>query len=406
MSADRSQFRRRRNMVLRVADEMVLDIAQFLKGQVAVDHIAKCSLLCPITGKSLAVTADELSAVAAVPAHRWLDHSEVQALGAEEKVRLVDLARRGILMADPPFDGWEALADGEQALEQAHWLDLAAVFHAHSRWDGVVGLDVMPEGNQDTAYAQVERMLGPRADPPPHFFERADAGKRIEWHAPALSGPFFDILLSRRTTRAYRTDEPLASAALERMLYAVFGTHGIKQLAPGFTVLKRTSPSGGALHSIEAYVLAINVSDVPPGLYHYETRSHALAELELLDTTSARELALQFTAGQAYFAEAHALVVHVARFERSFWKYSHHRKAYKSVLMDSGHLSQTFYLTAEHLGLGVFYTAAINDADIARRLHLAPEREAAVAVNGVGLAATGHDERHFMPDRYTPVSLY
>ncbi len=404
MSADRRQFRRRRSMVLRVADEMVLGIAQFLKGQIAVDHVGKFSVLCPITCKTLVVTADELSAVAAVPAHRWLDHSEFEALDAEARMRLVDLARRGILLADPPFDGWETLSEGEQALEQAHWLDLAAVFHAHSGWDGVVGLDVMPGGDKDSAHAQVERMLGPRADPPPHFHERADARKRIEWEAPALSDPFFDILLSRRTTRAYRTDERLASAALEKMLYAVFGTQGTKQLAPGFTVLKRTSPSGGALHSIEAYVLTINVADVPPGLYHYETGSHSLAELELLDIDSARELALQFTAGQAYFAEAHALVVHVARFERSFWKYSRHRKAYKSVLMDSGHLSQTFYLTATHLGLGAFYTAAINDVDISRRLRLAPQKEAAVAINGVGLAATGRDELHFMPDRYTPGS--
>ena len=58
-------------------------------------------------------------------------------------------------------------------------------------------------------------------------------------------------------------------------------------------------------------------------------------------------------------------MIHVARFDRNFWKYAQHRKAYKAVLMDSAHLSQTFYLTAAHLGLGAFYTAAINDADIA-----------------------------------------
>ena len=39
--------------------------------------------------------------------------------------------------------------------------------------------------------------------------------------------------------------------------------------------------------------------------------------------------------------------------------------------MDSGHLSQTFYLTATHLGLGAFCTAAINDADIERILDAA-----------------------------------
>ena len=62
--------------------------------------------------------------------------------------------------------------------------------------------------------------------------------------------------------------------------------------------------------------------------------------------------------------------------------------------MDSGHLSQTFYLTATHLGLGAFYTAAINDADVAERLRLPRGREAAIAISGVGLALNGRDELH------------
>ena len=98
-------------------------------------------------------------------------------------------------------------------------------------------------------------------------------------------------------------------------------------------------------------------------------------------------------------------MIHVARFDRTFWKYAQHRKAYKAVLMDSAHLSQTFYLTAAHLGLGAFYTAAINDADIARRLRLKPVREAAIAINGVGLADSGRDELHFVTDPYRPTGI-
>ena len=73
--------------------------------------------------------------------------------------------------------------------------------------------------------------------------------------------------------------------------------------------------------------------------------------------------------------------------------------------MDSAHLSQTFYLTAAHLGLGAFYTVAINDADIGSRLRLKPVREAAIAINGFGIADNGRDDLQFMPDPYRPTGI-
>ena len=386
------RLRRRRYFLLRIGDETTLDIARFLSGDISTRRNARCWLLCPITGRELPVTADDLQLVMTLPAETWLE--------CKASVGLVDLASRGILLADPPADGWEQLASGEQTLEQAHWLDVAAVYHAHSSWQSVEGGDVLPTADAETQRENLESWRRVQGDPPPHFVERADAHGRIALRVPVLSGAFFDTLMARRTTRAFRTDESLPRLALERILYAVFGTHGIKHFAPGVAAIKRTSPSGGALHPIEAYVLAIHVDGVPSGLYHYETASHALAELERMDIGSARNLACTFMAGQTYFAESHALVIHVARFDRNFWKYALHRKAYRAVLMDSGHLSQTFYLTATYLGLGAFYTAAINDVDVAERLRLPRGREAAIAISGVGLASNGRDELHFVPYPY------
>jgi putative peptide maturation dehydrogenase len=396
------RLRRRRYFLLRIGDETTLDIARFLSGEISTKRNARCWLLCPITGRDLPITADELQLVMTLPVESWLECKASQGGDSEDAVRMVDLARRGIVVSDPSADGWEHLAMGEQTLEQAHWLDLAAVYHAHTRWQGVLG--VAPQSKADI-HEQLENLDSWRracGDPPPHFVERSDSRGRIALRAPVLSGVFFDTLIARRTTRAFRTDEPLPRSALEQMLHVVFGAHGIKHLVPGVVAIKRTSPSGGGLHPIEAYVLALHVEGVPSGLYHYEAASHCLAELERMDTASARSLASAFMAGQAYFAQAHALVIHVARFDRTFWKYVQHRKAYGVVLMDSGHLSQTFYLTATHLGLGAFYTAAINDADIAERLRLPPGREAAIGINGVGIVLTGQDELHFVPDPYEP----
>jgi len=399
------RLRRRRYCLLRIADEEVLDVGRFLRGEIQLRAEPRCTLLCPVRGEPLPLTTAELALIATVPADRWLTVAELKILDEDAQARLLDLAHRGVLLSDPAPEGWDDLVPSEQVFEDMQWLDLAAVYHAHSRWQGVDGSSISREQDEEAHRARLEELRQLRGDPPPHFVRRPDAQERTALRVPVLEGPFFEALLARRTTRAYNSRQPLPLSALQVMLYSVFGTHGIKYFAPGIAGIKRTSPSGGALHPIEAYVLVVNVDELPAGLYHYETGAHALARLEGMDGASASKLAFEFTAGQTYFAEAHALVIHVARFDRNFWKYAQHRKAYKAVLMDSAHLSQTFYLTAAHLGLGAFYTAAINDADIGSRLRLTPIREAAIAINGIGIADSGRDELHFTPDPYQPTGI-
>jgi nitroreductase len=59
-------------------------------------------------------------------------------------------------------------------------------------------------------------------------------------------------------------------------------------------------------------------------------------------------------------------------------------RAYGVLLMDAAHLSQSFYLVCTQLGLGAFFTAAINSANIDDRLGLEVFSEGALAVSGCG----------------------
>ena len=77
-----------------------------------------------------------------------------------------------------------------------------------------------------------------------------------------------------------------------------------------------------------------------------------------------------------------------ARFARSFWKYRRHAKILRAILLEAGHLSQTFYLLCTQLGLGPYVTAAIDDAELERALDLDPLFEAPLAVCGCGRAPT------------------
>ena len=68
------------------------------------------------------------------------------------------------------------------------------------------------------------------------------------------------------------------------------------------------------------------------------------------------------------------------------WKYQHPR-AYRVVLLDAGHLCQTFCLTATWLGLAPFCTAALKDTLIEKDLGIDGIRESVLYIAGVGLPA-------------------
>jgi putative peptide maturation dehydrogenase len=221
--------------------------------------------------------------------------------------------------------------------------------------------------------------------PPPAF--RAARGERVELPAAQRDGQLYDALLRRRTTRSFDTERALPAAELATVLRYVFGYHGFAPLFGEITTLKRTSPSAGGFHPVEAYPLVLRVEGVEPGLYRYDGRGHALERVAAIEPGDARELAARFVCGQTYFADAHVVVVLAVRFERAFWKYRNHPKALAALLMDAAHLSQTLYLVCTELGLGAFVTAAVNNVDIDERLGLDGYAEGALAVCGFGIPA-------------------
>ncbi|MDE2223767.1 MAG: putative peptide maturation dehydrogenase [Xanthomonadaceae bacterium] len=171
------------------------------------------------------------------------------------------------------------------------------------------------------------------------------------------------------------------------MLYRAFGARAVSDYAPGVQLLKKAVPSAGGLHAVEAYLLVQRVEGVSPGLYHYHPVAHALEPLRELDAETAASLARRFVAAQAYYAGAPLQIALVARFERNFWKYRNHAKAYRAVTLDAGHLSQMLYLAATESNLGAFITAAINEVEIEQAFGLEPMAEGPLAVCGFGVRA-------------------
>jgi SagB-type dehydrogenase family enzyme len=148
-------------------------------------------------------------------------------------------------------------------------------------------------------------------------------------------------------------------------------------------------------------VLVQRVEGLAPGIYHYLSMEHSLEPLRLLTPEEAADWAHRFVAGQDWFGNVQAMVVMTARFDRLFWKYRRHSKAWRVAHLDVGHLSQTSYLSATELGLGSFVTGAINDRAVEEALDLPALREGPIAI--VGFGPRSESRHHLELDEFTPV---
>jgi putative peptide maturation dehydrogenase len=168
-----------------------------------------------------------------------------------------------------------------------------------------------------------------------------------------------------------------------QLLERVFSAQSEVRVSDDTTFLKKTSPSGGGLHPVEAYLVVQHVEDVTPGLYHYQAREHALEPLPT-PALPLRDFIMNAVAQQHWFADAHVLVLLAPRFDRTFWKYRNHAKGYRVVALEAGHLSQTLYLSATEAGLGAFITGAINEVFLEQAFGLDHVREGVLAICGFG----------------------
>jgi putative peptide maturation dehydrogenase len=232
--------------------------------------------------------------------------------------------------------------------------------------------------------------------PPPESISLVASEQRIPLPAPECTE--FDRLLHRRSTcRNFDAGASIPIAELASVLHRVFGAQASLELEPGAFMLKKNSPSGGGLHPIEAFVLAQRVEGLAPGLYHYHCMDHVLEPVPGPALEELGATAHELVAGQAWFADAPVMLLMAARFQRNFWKYRNHPKAWKVIQLDAGHLSQNLYLSATELGYGAFVTGAINDRCAERLFGLDGISTGAVAVFGFGKRASESVNVEFDP---------
>lgn len=376
------KVRRCRHLMIEPHEVSRVDAAAAMAGRIEMTTEHKWVAWAPHLRERVTLSARQLEALGGLPVSDWAPWMDLQdKVPAEVLSSVLEI---GILIGDHPAH--VDLREADEALRRANWWTPAAVAYAGGCWEGVDS--TMPGPGQETR-ASLEA-LGPA---PPSVSCRETRGAGIDL-SPSRSQALDALLVRRATCRNFDADAPLSVDDLSQLLAQTFAARGQVEVAPQAFALKKGSPSGGGLHPIEAFVLAQRVDGLGPGLYHYDCIRHRLAHVAPDVPADLRALALEFVAGQEWFADAAVLVVLVARFERNQWKYRNHPKAYRVTLLDAGHLGQTFALSATERGLGVFITGAINEHCVTRSLGLRPGLEGAVAVCGVGprLSTTRHPE--------------
>jgi SagB-type dehydrogenase family enzyme len=223
-----------------------------------------------------------------------------------------------------------------------------------------------------------------RGRPQPAFFKRYSNVPRVRLPRVPCNpiSEFARVLYERRTWREFSRGK-LPLEKLAQLLRITWGVTGYVQVDELGHLPLRTSPSAGARHPGEVYLVALKVEDLPQGLYHYSSDVHCL---ERLRETPMKQRAQAYLAKQWWYADAAAIFLMTAVFSRNSWKYRYSR-AYRSVLLDAGHLCQTFCLTATWLGLAPFCTMALADSLIEADLGIDGVSESVLYAAGVGLRA-------------------
>lgn len=399
-----SAVRRPRHTVAFVEEREVLDLGTLLRGEVRVTTEDRLFVANLLEGKEERVGREELLALLSISRSEWTPLPRAAAQSGLREEELEELARRGLLLSDRDGEPFSELRRRDEEVEAGGWYPWAAVYQLMGRWETDLlrpageRLEALP-GEDDGSLRELAERFGP---PPPALYEREDAVRGVDLPRSPRSDGLFGLLRRRRTDRSYDRTVSLPLEQFATVLETVYGCQGVRGLHEELTVLKKTSPSGGALHPVEVYPLVRDVEGLAPGLYHYAVGSHRLELLRAMSSADVEDTVEAVTSGQSYYRSAHACFVLTARFARTFWKYRGHAKAYRVVLLDAGHLSQTLYLVACELGLGAFFTAAVNDGATEEALALDRCHEGVLGVSGCGVVAPDADGLAFLAEPYPP----
>lgn len=203
---------------------------------------------------------------------------------------------------------------------------------------------------------------------PLHISIDADAGEvldKIELPIDSIHVPMSieDAICNRVSGRQFGKHR-MNLASLAKLLYLANGLRKNEQLS-NRPLYSRNAPSAGGIGSVEIFCFVMNVENIEPGIYHFDSLEHQLRALKKGQFNNWLENCVFH---QAESAESSVVLVLTANVSNLKSKYG--ERGYRLALLDTGHVSQNIYLVATALGLNVFAFGGFVDEEINRALNL------------------------------------
>jgi SagB-type dehydrogenase family enzyme len=232
----------------------------------------------------------------------------------------------------------------------------------------------------DKSLASTRLKQQARTWPMPSPVKRYRGTTTVDLAAPSRDGSVAEAFLARRSWRNFGS----GTIPLKTFGGLLGLTAGVQKWVkiPGIgRVAFKTSPSGGARHPVEVYVLAWGIEGLRKGLYHYEAGRHRLALVR--PRLDGRRVPEYLPEGD-YWTRACAVLLFTAVYERHLWRYPYSR-AYRASLIEAGHLCQTFCVLATSYGLAPFCAMGLADSKIERDLGIDGVTESVLYAAGIGV---------------------
>jgi SagB-type dehydrogenase family enzyme len=206
---------------------------------------------------------------------------------------------------------------------------------------------------------------GPDIGPQPGPYKIVP-GERIDLPKPTETARWVslgDALSTNWPVETFRR-RGISIDTLSTVLWYGFGAQSEIPTIMGPHICK-TSPSGGARHPVEAYVIVRDVESVPEGIYHFAPTG----ALRLINDPSAIKNVDEACFGKPGIVTASAVIIATVRWGRHNWKYRYSR-SYRMALIDLGHVVQTVALAGALADTRIYSTYAVDDCSMASLLKL------------------------------------
>jgi SagB-type dehydrogenase family enzyme len=167
------------------------------------------------------------------------------------------------------------------------------------------------------------------------------------------------------------TPATVTAETIEQVISLTFGINRMRTpVTDAAPLIHRSSPSGGARHPTEGYLIVRDVPGIDPGWYHITLTPFSLRRLPEVSIEDDYLYRLFSDTLPRFPFDTKALVVFTSTFERNMYRYREPR-TFRTVHIDAGHLASTLRRAASSVGLmgGIYYCDVANAVEEALKVN-------------------------------------